>query len=65
MRSRPIKSVAVIGGGASGEYSEVELQRTKSLRRRPGAATAAALSAENYFERIQVFERRDTPGGTW
>ncbi|KAI1089516.1 putative dimethylaniline monooxygenase [Rostrohypoxylon terebratum] len=30
-----------------------------------GAITAAALKAENYFERIQVFERRETPGGTW
>ncbi|KAI1080161.1 putative dimethylaniline monooxygenase [Whalleya microplaca] len=30
-----------------------------------GAITAAALKAENYFERIQVFERRGTPGGTW
>ncbi|KAL7621349.1 hypothetical protein AAE478_008670 [Parahypoxylon ruwenzoriense] len=30
-----------------------------------GAVTAAALKAENYFERIVVFERRETPGGTW
>ncbi|KAH8819831.1 dimethylaniline monooxygenase (N-oxide forming) [Xylogone sp. PMI_703] len=30
-----------------------------------GAVTAAAFKAENYFERIQVFERRETPGGTW
>ncbi|KAI1206687.1 putative dimethylaniline monooxygenase [Annulohypoxylon truncatum] len=30
-----------------------------------GAITAAALKAENYFERIRVFERRETPGGTW
>ncbi|KAF4944612.1 hypothetical protein FSARC_14624, partial [Fusarium sarcochroum] len=30
-----------------------------------GAATAAALKAENYFDRIRVFERRETPGGTW
>ncbi|KAL5454493.1 hypothetical protein PMIN06_004961 [Paraphaeosphaeria minitans] len=30
-----------------------------------GAAVAAALKAENYFERIQVFERRETAGGTW
>ncbi|KAI1101505.1 putative dimethylaniline monooxygenase [Jackrogersella minutella] len=30
-----------------------------------GAVTAAALKAENYFERIRVFERRDTAGGTW
>ncbi|KAI1472353.1 FAD/NAD(P)-binding domain-containing protein [Daldinia caldariorum] len=30
-----------------------------------GAISAAALKAENYFERIWVFERRETPGGTW
>ncbi|KAI2619654.1 putative dimethylaniline monooxygenase [Hypoxylon sp. NC1633] len=30
-----------------------------------GAITAAALKAEDYFERIRVFERRETPGGTW
>ncbi|KAI1803770.1 FAD/NAD(P)-binding domain-containing protein [Daldinia bambusicola] len=30
-----------------------------------GAISAAALKAENYFERIRVFERRETPGGTW
>ncbi|KAI2634750.1 putative dimethylaniline monooxygenase [Hypomontagnella submonticulosa] len=30
-----------------------------------GAITAVALKAENYFERIRVFERRETPGGTW
>ncbi|KAI2466479.1 putative dimethylaniline monooxygenase [Annulohypoxylon bovei var. microspora] len=30
-----------------------------------GAITAAALKAENYFERIRVFERREAPGGTW
>ncbi|KAI0848154.1 FAD/NAD(P)-binding domain-containing protein [Daldinia vernicosa] len=30
-----------------------------------GAIAAAALKAENYFERIRVFERRETPGGTW
>ncbi|ORY61559.1 uncharacterized protein BCR38DRAFT_348044 [Pseudomassariella vexata] len=30
-----------------------------------GAITAAALKAENYFERIRVFERRERPGGTW
>ncbi|TKW57271.1 Thiol-specific monooxygenase [Colletotrichum tanaceti] len=29
------------------------------------AVTAAAFKAENYFERIQVFERRESAGGTW
>ncbi|RFU25906.1 hypothetical protein B7463_g10431, partial [Scytalidium lignicola] len=30
-----------------------------------GAVTTAAFKAENYFDRIRVFERRETPGGTW
>ncbi|KAK0101142.1 hypothetical protein ONS95_012876 [Cadophora gregata] len=30
-----------------------------------GAITAAALVAEKYFDRIQVFERRESAGGTW
>ncbi|KAF5564739.1 thiol-specific monooxygenase [Fusarium phyllophilum] len=30
-----------------------------------GAISAAALKAENFFDRIRVFERRETPGGTW
>ncbi|KAM0385175.1 hypothetical protein ACHAQC_011625 [Fusarium culmorum] len=30
-----------------------------------GAVAAASLKAENYFDRIRVFERRETPGGTW
>ncbi|KKA23327.1 Dimethylaniline monooxygenase [Rasamsonia emersonii CBS 393.64] len=30
-----------------------------------GAAAAAAFAAEKYFDRIRVFERRETPGGTW
>ncbi|KAK4170147.1 hypothetical protein QBC43DRAFT_348581 [Cladorrhinum sp. PSN259] len=30
-----------------------------------GAVTAAAFEAEKYYERIRVFERRETPGGTW
>ncbi|CAF3435022.1 unnamed protein product [Fusarium graminearum] len=49
-RTKPmlgIKSVAIIGGGAS------------------GTAAAAALKAEDYFEKIRVFERREAPGGTW
>ncbi|KAJ9607679.1 hypothetical protein H2200_007757 [Cladophialophora chaetospira] len=47
MKRSPVKSVAIIGAGAS------------------GAAAAAALAAEDYFDRIRVFERRETPGGTW
>ncbi|EME78128.1 uncharacterized protein MYCFIDRAFT_57535, partial [Pseudocercospora fijiensis CIRAD86] len=30
-----------------------------------GAAATAALKAEDYFDDIQVFERKETPGGTW
>ncbi|KAG5657756.1 hypothetical protein KAF25_007789 [Fusarium avenaceum] len=30
-----------------------------------GAIAAAALKAEKYFDQIRVFERRETPGGTW
>ncbi|KAK4230730.1 hypothetical protein QBC38DRAFT_383538 [Podospora fimiseda] len=30
-----------------------------------GAVTAAAFEAEKYYENIRVFERRETPGGTW
>ncbi|KAH7378117.1 hypothetical protein BKA64DRAFT_736750 [Cadophora sp. MPI-SDFR-AT-0126] len=30
-----------------------------------GAITAAAFTAEKYFDRIQVFERRESAGGTW
>jgi cation diffusion facilitator CzcD-associated flavoprotein CzcO len=30
-----------------------------------GAAAAAALKAEKYFKHIRVFERRESPGGTW
>ncbi|KAE9363620.1 FAD/NAD(P)-binding domain-containing protein [Stipitochalara longipes BDJ] len=30
-----------------------------------GAISAAAFAAEKYFDRIQVFERRESAGGTW
>lgn len=30
-----------------------------------GAIAASALKAENYFDRIRVFERRESAGGTW
>ncbi|KAK3330445.1 hypothetical protein B0H66DRAFT_572504 [Apodospora peruviana] len=30
-----------------------------------GAIAASAFKAENYFDRIRVFERRETAGGTW
>ncbi len=31
----------------------------------PGAAAAAAFGAEEYFDVIKIFERRQEPGGTW
>ncbi|KAK4182701.1 hypothetical protein QBC35DRAFT_509483 [Podospora australis] len=30
-----------------------------------GAVTAAAFKAEHYFDRIRVYERRETTGGVW
>jgi len=30
-----------------------------------GAIAAAALIAEEYFERVLVYERRESAGGTW
>jgi hypothetical protein len=30
-----------------------------------GAAAAAAFASEEYFEKIRVFERRESAGGTW
>ncbi|KAG0647451.1 Flavin-dependent monooxygenase [Hyphodiscus hymeniophilus] len=30
-----------------------------------GAVAAAAFEAEKYFKKIRVFERRESPGGTW
>ena len=30
-----------------------------------GAITAAAFVAERYFNRVQVYERRESAGGTW
>ncbi|KAM5343617.1 hypothetical protein ACJ41O_012154 [Fusarium nematophilum] len=60
-----IKSVAVIGAGAAGTSILPLYDLQNSLSVRLGAITAAALKAEDYFERIRVFERRATPGGTW
>ena len=61
-----IKSVAVIGAGASGNHYHATNARLFSLTKFcTGAAAAAALTAEGSFDRIRVFERRSTPGGTW
>ncbi|ORY06365.1 hypothetical protein BCR34DRAFT_632247 [Clohesyomyces aquaticus] len=53
---KSIKSVAVIGAGAAVPALNLRL---------PGTIAGAAIKAENYFDRIQVFERRETVGGTW
>lgn len=63
-----VKSVAIIGAGAAGSFFPplFPLQRKNLNNQRiPGAVTAAAFSAEDYFERIRVFERRGAAGGTW
>ncbi|KAK3073980.1 hypothetical protein LTR53_003984 [Teratosphaeriaceae sp. CCFEE 6253] len=62
--SRPIRSVAVIGAGASGESHRSRLHAFHELTSLAGAAAAAALSAEQCVDTIRVFERRGTPGGT-
>jgi hypothetical protein len=60
-----VKSVAVIGAGAAGEIPPHSTHRPPLTGTILGAITAAALVRENYFETIRVFERRETPGGTW
>jgi cation diffusion facilitator CzcD-associated flavoprotein CzcO len=62
-----IRSVAIIGAGAAGKSpflarsGEVDGTHVFVV----GAITAAAFAAEKYFDRIQVFERRESAGGTW
>lgn len=62
-----IRSVAIIGAGAAGESPFLaRLGRWAVLIFFIiGAITAAAFAAEKYFERIQIFERRECAGGTW
>ncbi|KAM3516113.1 hypothetical protein MY11210_000395 [Beauveria gryllotalpidicola] len=44
--------------------SPVRIQSVAIIGAGPsGAIAAAALKAENYFDRIRVFERRETAGG--
>lgn len=45
--------------------SRCAVSRSGKLICNLGAITAAALKAENFFDRIRVFERRETAGGTW
>ena len=62
----PIKSIAVVGAGAAGKFHARGLESScPKLMVIIGVITAAALDAENYYEKIQVFERRETAGGTW
>lgn len=58
-----IKSVAIIGAGASGK--SIRLIVSTCIETCSGAATAAAFASENTFDVIRVFERRESPGGTW
>lgn len=65
-----VKSVAIIGAGPSGKHIDTDLQRGEKaalliISLCTGAIAAAALKAENYFDNIRVFERRETAGGTW
>jgi len=59
-----VKSVAVIGAGASGNADKHTTTRTSRLSL-SGTAAAAALKAEGCFDKIKVFERREAPGGLW
>lgn len=61
-----VKSVAIIGAGASGTLPHIIASSLLILTVMTiGAVTASAFKSENYFKRIRVFERRDTAGGTW
>jgi cation diffusion facilitator CzcD-associated flavoprotein CzcO len=64
MNLSPIKSVAIIGAGAAGSLPHNFVGAIIYLDL-SGAITAAAFAAEDLFEVIRVFERRETPGGTW
>lgn len=59
-----IKSVAIIGAGAAGDYKFLACTQCPILIF-IGAVTAAAFLAEDFFEKIKVFERRESAGGTW
>ncbi|KAM0713485.1 hypothetical protein Q7P37_010447 [Cladosporium fusiforme] len=69
MEKSRITSVAIIGAGASGTSATARDFSTKVTYAdciiSPGTAAASAFAAENYFSRIQVFERREAAGGTW
>lgn len=63
-----IKSVAIIGAGAAGKPIASDIRGAgveTGLLTGQGAIAAAALSAEGCYDRIRVFERKSSPGGTW
>lgn len=62
---KKIKSVAIIGAGAAGMYVTAPRPGSHLIPSQQGAVTASAFKREKYFDRITVFERRETPGGTW
>lgn len=60
-----IRTVAIVGAGAAGNTHTPASYLMLVLTVHTGAVTAAAFAAEKYFERIRVFERRESAGGTW
>lgn len=46
-------------------FLDLFLYVSRVLMPSPGAAAAAALDAEDYFDTIKVFEKRACPGGVW
>ena len=62
---KPVKSVAIIGAGAAGKCALCRVIFLLTNLSGIGSVTAAAFAAEQYFDKIRVFERRETAGGTW
>lgn len=60
-----VRKIAVVGAGASGKFPTSCLRYRHNADAAKGAAAAAALDAEDFFEEIKVFDRRETAGGTW
>ena len=65
MHQRKVNSVAIIGAGAAGLTTLMQRDMAVADAIHAGAAAASAFAAEDVFETIRVFERRETPGGTW
>jgi cation diffusion facilitator CzcD-associated flavoprotein CzcO len=62
---KTVKSVAIIGAGAAGKHASCGVIFLLTRLSCIGSVTATAFEAEQYFDRIRVFERRETAGGTW